>query len=166
MSDTLFSDAAAKARRAASGSATLLRAVARFGRGAAPASEPEPALEPANETQSAPEPARTSLITARTEMTGTISTPEAVQVEGRIEGDVRASKIVVCAGGVVKGGLVADIIVIHGMVEGRVEGQDVLLCGSAVVNGEITHRSLGIDRTAVFEGNAKRRADEAAVAAE
>ena len=69
MSDTLFSEAAAKARRAASGSATLLRAVARFGRGAAPA-EPEPALEPANETQSAPEPAPTSLITARTEMTG------------------------------------------------------------------------------------------------
>ena len=163
MSDTLFSDAAARARRAAAGSATLLRAVARFGRNAAP--EPEPALEPANET-SAPEPSPTSLITARTEMTGTISTPEAVQVEGRIEGDVRASKIVVCAGGVVKGGLIADIIVIHGMVEGRVEGQDVLLCGSAVVNGEITHRSLGIDRTAVFEGNAKRRVDEAAVAAE
>src|SRR5215510_3270005 len=114
MSDTLFRDAATKARRAAAGSATLLRAAARFGRGA-PA--PEPVIEPANETLSAPKPCTTSIITARTEMTGTITTPETLQIEGRIEGEVRASKIVVCAGGVVKGGLTADVIIIHGVVE-------------------------------------------------
>jgi cytoskeletal protein CcmA (bactofilin family) len=111
-------------------------------------------------------PMATSIISARTEVTGTISTPEDLQVEGKVEGEVRASKIVVGPGGVVKGGLTADVIIIHGAVEGRVEGHDVLLCGSAVVNGEITHRSLGIDTTAAFEGNVKRHAQQRAVAAE
>jgi cytoskeletal protein CcmA (bactofilin family) len=145
-------------------SATFFKTAALFLR-SAPA--PEPAIEPANEPAPAPEPTPSapSVISARSEMTGAINTPEELLVQGKIEGDIRASKIVVCPGGVVKGGLTADVIVIHGVVEGRVEGRDVLLCGSAVVSGEITHRTLGIDTTAAFEGEVKRaKAD--AIAAE
>ncbi|MGH6951680.1 MAG: bactofilin family protein, partial [Vitreimonas sp.] len=100
-----------------------------------------------------------SVIASMAEMRGTLSTPEELHIRGSVEGDVRASKIVVCAGGVVKGGLTADVIVIEGVVDGRVEGSDVLLCGGAVVNGDITHRTLGIDTTVTFEGNVKRHED-------
>jgi cytoskeletal protein CcmA (bactofilin family) len=89
-------------------------------------------------------------------MVGSIITAEELLVHGRVEGDIRAAKIVVCAGGVVKGHLTADVIIIHGAVEGRIDGHDVMLCGEASVNAEITHHTLGIDRTAGFEGSVKR----------
>ncbi len=140
----------------APGATTFFKAASLFGWSRP--SERTPAPEPANEDVEEPTSPMPSVISARTEMTGTIDTPEELLVQGKIEGDIRASKIVVCAGGVVKGGLTADVIVIHGAVEGRVEGRDVRLCGSAVVNGEITHRTLGIDTTAAFEGEVKRMA--------
>lgn len=157
MSETLTRMAVAQARRTASSSVTFLKAAAGIGR-SVPA-EPEPAIEPAEEAadQLAPPAPEPSVISSKAEMTGTIATPEELHVQGKVEGDIRASKIVVCAGGVVKGVLTADVIIIHGAVEGRVEAQDVLLCGSAVVSGDITHRSLGIDTTVAFEGNVKRR---------
>jgi cytoskeletal protein CcmA (bactofilin family) len=153
MSETLTRMAVAQARRTASSSVTFLKAAAGIGR-SVPA-EPEPAIEPAEEADD--HFAAPSVISSKAEMTGAITTPEELHVQGKIEGDIRASKIVVCAGGVVKGVLTADVIIIHGAVEGRVEAQDVLLCGSAVVHGDITHRSLGIDTTVAFEGNVKRR---------
>lgn len=154
MSETL-SRTVAQARRT---SGAFLKAAARLGRGA-PARR-EPAIEPANDAVGEAEPpaAAPSVIASMAEMTGTLNTPEELHVQGRVEGDLRASKIVVCAGGVVKGGLTAEVIIIEGAVEGRVEGHDVLLCGGAVVSGEITHRTLGIDTTVAFEGHVKRQA--------
>lgn len=155
MSET-FARTVAQARRR---SETFLKTAVRWRR-ATPAA-PAPEIEPANDTvdEAAP-PAASSVIATRAEMTGTLSTPEELHVRGRVEGDLRASKIVVCAGGVVKGGLTAEVIIIEGAVEGRVEGQDVLLCRGAVVSGEITHRTLGIDTSVAFEGSVKRRARE------
>ncbi len=157
MSETL-TGTVAQARRAAFSSVTFLKAAARLGR-TAPGAGPKQEMAPANDASSEPAPAAPapSVIGTMAELTGTISTPEELHIAGKIEGDVRASKIVVCAGGVVKGGLTAEVIIIQGEVEGRVEGHDVLLCGGAVVSGEITHRTLGIDTTVAFEGNVKRR---------
>ncbi|MBC7768838.1 MAG: polymer-forming cytoskeletal protein [Phycisphaerales bacterium] len=166
MSETSARDlngAMATARRTASHSVTMLKTAAGFGRGQGVAADLEP-LEAANESRSEPDP---SIISANTEMSGSIATSDELHVHGKIEGDVRATKIVVCAGGVIKGDLTADTIVIHGAVEGRIDGQHVVLCSGAVVKGEVTHSTLGIDTAAVFEGSVKRVAPaETANAAE
>lgn len=160
MSETLANVALA-ARRTASGSATLLKG---FGRTPDPA--PAPANEVTAEPAAAPPPAP-SVISAKAEMVGSITTPEELHIEGVVEGDVRASKIVIRASGVVKGSVSADVIVIHGKVEGRIDGGHVLLCAGAMVHGEVTHCSLGIDTKAIFEGSVKKVPPSAeAVAAE
>src|SRR5688572_32372883 len=131
MSETL-SRKVARARRT---SETFLKAAALLRRGAS--GRRAPVLEPANDAvgDPAPPPPAPSVIAPLAEMTGALSTPEELHVQGRIEGNLRASKIVVCAGGIVKGDLTAETIIIEGAVEGRVEGHDVLLCGGAVVSG-------------------------------
>lgn len=160
MSDTTMSAAMTSARRAASGSASLFKTVAGFRRGAREEALPEPANDEPAPTPVPPP----SVISAKAHVVGSFTTPEELHVAGAIEGDLRASKITVLAGGTVKGGLMADEIVIHGAVEGRVHAMHVRLCAGAIVSGEIHHTTLGIDTAAVFEGTIKR--EPTAIAAE
>jgi cytoskeletal protein CcmA (bactofilin family) len=162
MSETMTRDlngAVQNVRRTASHSVTLLRAATGMSNGR-PAAANEPSAEPA------PLRSPPSIISAHTELTGSINTTDELHVYGKVKGDVRAAAITVCAGAVIEGDLTAETIVIDGAVEGRIEGQHVLLRGGAVVSGEIVHGSLGIDTAAVFEGSIKRAAKSPAIAAE
>jgi len=160
MSETMTRDlngAVQNVRRTASHSVTMLKAATGMsGRPAQMGAAGEPA----------PLQAPPSIISANTEMTGSIATGDEMHIYGKIKGDVRAAAITVCAGAVVTGDLLAETIVIDGAVEGRLEAQHVLLRAGAMVKGEIMHGSLGIDTAAVFEGTIKRAAAPAAVAAE
>jgi cytoskeletal protein CcmA (bactofilin family) len=164
MSETVTHDlngAMHNVRRAASHSVTLLKAATGLSDGRA-----KVALLAANDSIAEPSPLRAppSIISAHTEMTGSITTTDELHVHGKIKGDVRAAAITVCAGGAVHGDLIAETILIDGAVEGRMEAQHVLLRAGAVVTGEIVHGSLGVDTAAVFEGTIKRAATSATAA--
>jgi cytoskeletal protein CcmA (bactofilin family) len=144
--------AVANVRRSASNSVMRFKTAAGLGNRGELAS-----FEPVNERiESAPARPDPTIISAHTEMKGSISTTDEMHLHGRIEGDVRASKIVVCATGAVKGDLVAETVVIHGSVDGRINATHVQLHAGAVVKGEITHATLGVDTAAVLEGSLKR----------
>jgi cytoskeletal protein CcmA (bactofilin family) len=159
MSETMTRDlngAVQSVRRTATNSVTLLKAATGLG-GRAPS-----AVESA---EPAPLRAPPTLVSANTEINGSLTTSDELHVHGKIVGDVRATAITVISGAMVKGDLTAETIVIDGAVDGRIEGQHVLLRAGALVSGEIVHGSLGIDTAAVFEGTIKRVAP-IAVAAE
>jgi len=107
-------------------------------------------------TTPAPTRATPTTISANTEMKGSIVTTDSVEIAGKLEGDIHAKAITVAVGGMVKGDLIADVVMVYGQVEGRLQAQDVRLCAGANVTGEIAHGSLGIDTAAVFEGTIKR----------
>jgi cytoskeletal protein CcmA (bactofilin family) len=157
-----MADAMETVRRTASHSVTLFKTAAGLGSARHHTQLPEPANEA--EPAPAPEPARPepTVLSANAEFKGSIVTSDSVEIRGRIEGDIRASSIKVCAGARIKGDLVADVILIQGAVEGRIEAQDIRLQAGANVVGEIVHGSLGIDTTAIFEGTIKRLAPTAA----
>ena len=79
---------------------------------------------------------------------------------------VRATSVIVCEGGMVRGDIKADSIAVYGVVTGNLNGGHVLLCAGCTVDGEIRHAGLGIDPGANFEGTIRRVAVEAQVAAE
>jgi cytoskeletal protein CcmA (bactofilin family) len=133
-------------RRTASQSMTMFRQAA--GRTDSPM--------PANEAVASSARPAPTLNSASTEMKGSISTADGVEIQGKIEGDVRAAYITVAANARVKGDLTADTVIVHGSVEGRIQAQDVRLQSGADVTGEIAHGSLGIDTAAIFEGTIKR----------
>jgi cytoskeletal protein CcmA (bactofilin family) len=79
-----------------------------------------------------------------------------VHVFGQIEGELRASVVLIEEGAKVEGDLVAKDVTIGGMVKGTIHANRVKLNSTAVVEGDIFHRSLSIEENARFEGLSKR----------
>ncbi len=125
------------------------------------AAEPAPAPKTSTDfTPSAPKakpPA--SVLSADLVIKGNIKTTGDIQVEGNIEGDVRAHLLTVGEQAIVKGEIMADDIVVNGRVIGRVRGLKVRLTSTARVEGDIIHKTIAIESGAHFEGSVHRRDD-------
>jgi len=86
---------------------------------------------------------------------GNVECSGPAQVFGRIEGELRATELVIGEGAQVEGSIEAQEVTISGRVKGTVRAVRVSLL-RAHVEGEIFHRSLSIDESSVFEGNSRR----------
>jgi len=82
-----------------------------------------------------------------------------IQIEGTIEGDVRAHLLTVGESATIRGEVVADDVVVNGRVIGRVRGLKVRLTASAKVEGDIVHKTIAIESGAHFEGSVQRQED-------
>ena len=92
-------------------------------------------------------------------ITGNLKTTGDIQVEGQVEGDIRAHLLTVGEGATVKGEVVADDVVVNGRVVGRVRGLKVRLTSTARVEGDIIHKTIAIESGAHFEGSVQRQDD-------
>jgi len=90
---------------------------------------------------------------------GNLKTTGDIQIEGTVEGDVRAHLLTIGEGALVKGEVVADDVVINGHIVGRVRGLKVRLTSSAEVEGDIIHKTIAIESGAHFEGSVQRKDD-------
>ena len=61
---------------------------------------------------------------------GNVRTSGDIQVEGIVEGDIRAQMLIVGESATVKGEVIAEEVVVHGRVVGRLRGLKVRLCAS------------------------------------
>ncbi|MGL4312058.1 MAG: bactofilin family protein [Paracoccaceae bacterium] len=100
-----------------------------------------------------------SILSADLTVVGNLRTTGDIQVEGTIEGDIRAHLLTVGEGATIKGEIVADDIVVNGRVVGRVRGLKVRLTSSARVEGDIIHKTIAIESGAHFEGTVQRQED-------
>ena len=100
-----------------------------------------------------------SIISADVKMKGSISSQGELQIDGVIEGDVRASALTIGDTGAVRGEVIAESVVVRGTIEGRIRGRKVQLCSGAKVRGDIFHASLAIEPNAIFEGAVKHAQD-------
>jgi cytoskeletal protein CcmA (bactofilin family) len=89
-------------------------------------------------------------------ITGNIVCAGALQVHGRVTGEIHTAQLTICEGAKVEGKIVAQDTVIKGEFKGTIHGNTVKLQGTAVVDGEIFNRSLTIEQNAQFEGVARR----------
>jgi len=109
---------------------------------------------------STPRPkAAASVLSSDLTVTGNIKTTGDVQVEGVVEGDIRAHLLTVGESATIKGEIVADDVVVHGRVVGRVRGLKVRLTSTAKVEGDIIHKTIAIESGAHFEGSVQRQDD-------
>ncbi len=105
-----------------------------------------------------PKPAP-SVLSSDLTVTGNLVTSGDIQIEGTVEGDIRAHLLTVGEGATVKGECVADDVVVNGRVVGCVRGLKVRLTASARVEGDIIHKTIAIESGAHFEGSVKREDD-------
>ena len=121
--------------------------------GAAPAGGAKDALA-ANKPKPAP-----SVLSSDLTITGNLQTSGDIQIEGRVEGDIRAHLLTVGESATVKGEITADDVVVNGRVIGRVRGLKVRLTSSARVEGDVIHKTIAIESGAHFEGSVQRQDD-------
>jgi cytoskeletal protein CcmA (bactofilin family) len=100
-----------------------------------------------------------SVLSADLTITGNITTAGEIQVEGIVEGDIRAAHLTVGQTARISGEVVADEVVVNGHVAGRLRGTTVRLSGSARVEGDIIHKTIAIENGAHFEGSVQRQDD-------
>ena len=112
----------------------------------------------ATSTSSQPKPAP-SILSSDLTIKGNITTTGDIQVEGMVEGDLRAHQLTVGEGATVKGEVIADDVVVNGRVVGRLRGLKVRLTATARVEGDIIHKTIAIESGAHFEGSVQRQDD-------
>jgi cytoskeletal protein CcmA (bactofilin family) len=123
---------------------------------AAPMSTPtSPNPAPSSSAPKAKPPA--SVLSADLQITGNIKTTGDVNIEGNVDGDIRAHLLTVGEGATVKGECIADDVVVNGRVIGKVRGLKVRLTATARVEGDIIHKTIAIESGAHFEGSVQRQ---------
>ena len=100
-----------------------------------------------------------SILSADLVIKGNLKTTGDIQIEGTVEGDIRAHLLTVGEGATVKGEVMADDVVVNGKVVGRVRGLKVRLTSTAKVEGDIIPKTIAIESGAHFEGSVQRRDD-------
>ncbi len=90
---------------------------------------------------------------------GNVKSSGDIQVEGNVEGDVRAQMLIVGESATVKGEVMAEEVIVHGRVVGRLRGLKVRLSQSARCEGDIIHKTIAIESGAHFEGSVQRQDD-------
>lgn len=121
--------------------------------------EPETVTTPPPPPPSAPKRAKASetpsVISAELIVKGTLISAGDVQVEGKIDGDIRAAGLVIGEKAIIVGDIYAEEAVIRGRVEGSVRARRVQLSSTCHVEGNVLHESLAVENGAFFEGNCR-----------
>src|SRR6266404_5865418 len=87
---------------------------------------------------------------------GKIDCKGPAQIFGRIEGELRASDLLISDGAQVEGNVIAQNVTVCGRVKGTIRAVRVKLEDGGAVEGDIFHRSLSIDENSQFEGSSRR----------
>ena len=104
----------------------------------------------------ASQPEAASSISSGLSIVGKIIGRGALTIFGHVEGELRASTVVIAEGAKMVGDVVAEELTINGHVKGTIHANRVRLGGAGVVEGDVFHQTLAIEENARFEGTSRR----------
>lgn len=97
-----------------------------------------------------------SVIAEDMNVLGNIVSEGVLDIDGKIEGNVRCQSASIRENGKIRGDVMADTVHVYGSVEGLIKARTVILYASARVAGTIMHESLSIEDGAFVDGKFKR----------
>lgn len=100
-----------------------------------------------------------SIISADVVLQGNMIANGEVQFDGTIEGDIKASTLIIGEKASVHGEIMCDRVTIRGKVEGGIRAKQVSLAATAQILGDIVHSSLAVENGAHFEGACRHSED-------
>lgn len=109
-----------------------------------------------NETKPAPVPAPPSIISRDLSIVGDLLSDGEIQIDGKVNGDIRTRTLIIGETARVKGEIVAETCHVLGRIDGQIKAKVVKLADSAHVVGDILHEDLSIETGAFLEGHCKR----------
>jgi len=96
-----------------------------------------------------------SVISKALKITGQLESTEDIQIDGNVDGDVRAVSVIVGNGAKVKGTVYGETVEVAGTVEGKIEAKKVVLTSTAHMAGDVVHQDLTIASGAFIDGNCR-----------
>jgi cytoskeletal protein CcmA (bactofilin family) len=81
---------------------------------------------------------------------GKISNASTIEINGRVEADIKSEKVTVGKQATLEGSIVSELVVISGNYQGKIKADSVWLTDSSVITGEINYKSLQMDRGAAL----------------
>lgn len=90
---------------------------------------------------------------------GDMSSSGDVQIDGRMNGNLKAGSITVGREAILEGDVEAESIVVHGRLIGNIKARDVRIRHTAHVEGNITQEALVIEPGAFFDGTCRQSSD-------
>lgn len=100
-----------------------------------------------------------SLLSMDLVIDGSVSTSGELQVDGTINGSVRARAVVVDANGVVYGDITAEEVIVRGRVIGPIRALHIHIFAGAHIEGDVINQTLSIENGAHVDGKIRRVED-------
>ena len=97
-----------------------------------------------------------SVISSDLHMLGNLISEGLIDVDGSIEGNVKAEQVTIRPNGKIRGDINAQAVHVYGEVHGLIRAQSVHLYSSCHVEGVIIHHSLSVEDGAFIDGKFKR----------
>ena len=94
-----------------------------------------------------------SIISEGSEFKGNIKTSGEIQIDGVLNGNVRAKQIVVGVNGNVRGNVTANFLRICGKIEGEIRAETLEIVSSATVKGNVFKKTISIESGSKVIGN-------------
>ncbi len=113
-----------------------------------------PQATPATTSYSAPA-SGASVISRALKITGQLESSENIQIDGEVEGDVRAVSVKVGNNAKVKGSVYGEEVELAGTVDGKIEAKKVVLTSSARMTGDVIHQDITIHSGAYISGHCR-----------
>jgi len=143
--------------------------LARHRKANSPLSDPLPDLPPVAaprppDQYGAPSPRSSpglSIISAALTITGRLESAGDIQIDGKVEGDVRGEVVRIGSTAMIEGTVAGEIVELAGTLKGDIEASSAVLLKTAHMSGDIVHQLLKIDQGAHFNGSSHPHAKAA-----
>ena len=103
-----------------------------------------------------------SVIASDMKVVGNLASRGELQIDGEIDGDIKATTVTVGRGATISGSILADRVDVHGTVKGQIDGATVSLSANARIEGDVVHDSLAVEAGAYLNGHVRRRTSKPA----
>lgn len=100
-----------------------------------------------------------SIITSDVVIDGNLMSGGELQIDGEVNGAVRARAVVVDINGSIHGEVAADDVVVRGRIIGPIRGRHVHILNGSHVEGDILNESVSIENGAYVDGKIQRTDD-------
>jgi cytoskeletal protein CcmA (bactofilin family) len=90
-------------------------------------------------------------------ITGDLAGDGELQVDGKVNGNIRCARLVVGKDGAINRCVTADEVIVRGGVKGVIRAHRVTLLDSARVESDIFHKTLTVEAGACFQGEVRFR---------
>lgn len=93
-----------------------------------------------------------SIISEETELTGTIKTPGALHVEGKVKGNLEVAALTIGPTGAFEGSVNCSNLSIRGKFNGTSACRELIIASTAQIDANITYQELTLQRGASLKG--------------